>query len=264
MRGKKRIDIDAIVDEMGAVAAFARSSPSGAARAGGERDQPAMLMPLLLGATKRPAHASRTLADGDYDVAVGWDHEPVIEGQENAASIRVARANTNPPQPVEGVSETLTVRVDHGTETREFPLRAVDGQRGYYVADFIPTRAGDYRFTFVGAIAGHPVYEAFDSADGPFSSVRSAADMEFPVRALDVPSAAIAAGKTQPATQNARVLAATGLGIGVFGLVVAVATYRAHWRRRSSSANVRNVRDAVPGKAPALPRNTASGAAEAS
>ena len=261
MGSRKKIDIDAIVDEMGAVAAFARSAPSAAGGTSKQSDRPPMLMPLLFGRAVWPAHDCRTLVDGDYDVAVGWESEPVIQGQKNAASIRVMRANTNRPQPIEGISETLKVRVDQGTEAREFPLRTVDGQPGYFVADFIPTRAGDYRFTFVGEIEGHPVNETFDSANGPFGSVRSAADMEFPVRAAEMPSAALAAGKPRVTTQNARVLAATGLGIGAVGLIMAFARYRAQSRRTTSSANVRNT---VPGSASAFPRGAVGGAVESS
>src|SRR4051812_41272206 len=90
------------------------------------------------------AHERRTVAGGKYDVVVGWDVEPAYQGQKNGAGIRISQAATSPAVPVEGADRTLRVQIRQGAQTKEFPLRAVFGQPGYYLADIIPTRAGDY------------------------------------------------------------------------------------------------------------------------
>jgi hypothetical protein len=186
-------------------------------------------------------HDRRTLANGELDVAVGWAIEPPIEGQRNAVSLRVMRAHSNPSQPIEGVDSTLMVRVHQGTDTRELPLRAVHGQRGDYVADFIPTRAGNYRFTFVGTIEGRSLHEAFDSADGAFSSVRSIAEMGFPPPVTGVSEAPVLPRETCSSAENTRVLAAAGFTIGVVSFLMAFKSYRAHSRSKRAAAAVTEV-----------------------
>jgi len=230
---RKKVDIDAIVDEIGAVAAFARRSPAGPETVSEEGSQQTFLATLLLAPTRTLSHERRTIAGGKYEVAVGWDAEPAIEGQKNAASIRIMRANTKPFQPAEDAEETLRVRIGQGVETREFPLRAVFGQPGYYVAPLVPTRAGDYQFTFLGAIDGDPVDELFDSAIGGFRGVEPVADMQFPVRLGEPAQVATALREAQLAARSARVLAATGLGIGILGLLASLASWRARSGRRA-------------------------------
>ena len=238
MTKRKKVTLDAIADEMGAVAAFARSShtaPDGASKEGNGQ---ALLAGLLVAPTATLAHERRTIAGGKYEVAVGWDVEPPLEGQKNAASILIVRADTSPSQPVEGAEVTLRVRIRQGAETRDFPLRTVFGQRGHYVAHFVPTRAGDYEFTFVGAIEGHPVEEIFDSAAGRFGGVEPVADVQFPV-CLGGPSQISAAMReAQSATQSARLLTATGLGIGTLGLLGLLTSWRVRSGRGAPPAAV--------------------------
>src|SRR4051812_14514038 len=93
---------------------------------------------LLLAPTSALAHERRPIGQGKYDATVGWDVEPAFSGQKNAASIRIAKAGTNPAVPVEGVQTTLKVQIRQGAQTKEFPLRSVFGQAGYYVADIVP------------------------------------------------------------------------------------------------------------------------------
>src|SRR4051794_34954694 len=84
------------------------------------------------------AHERRTVVSGKYDVVVGWDTEPAFVNQHNAAGIRISRPNTNPAEPVTGAEKTLQLQVRQGSQSRAFPLRAVFGQPGYYVADLVP------------------------------------------------------------------------------------------------------------------------------
>ena len=232
MTNRRKVDLGALVDEMGAVAAFASNNVAMTQPDSNDRSQQALFSPLLLPPIASPMHDRRTLASGELDVAVGWDIEPPIEGQKNAVSLRVMRAHSNPSQPIEGVDSTLMVHVHQGTDTREFPLRAVHGQRGDYVADFIPTRAGNYRFTFVGTIEGHSIHEAFDSADGAFSSVRSIDEMGFPPPVIGVSEATVLSRKTCSSAKRTRVLAAAGVSIGVVSYLMLLKRHRAHLKKK--------------------------------
>jgi hypothetical protein len=241
MSRRKKIDMEALADEMGAVSSFARENIAMTQTDVERGGQQGLIGSLLLSPLTSPMHDRRTLANGELDVAVGWDIEPAIEGQRNAALIRVMRANVNPTQPIDGVDSTLSVRVHQGEDTREFSLRAVHGRRGDFVADFIPTRAGDYRFAFVGTIEGHPIDAVFDSADGAFTSVRPAVDMGFPVPIAGTTETIILSRETRSTDKSARALAVAGVGIGVVGLLVAVAAYRAGLRLKPAPAGPRQV-----------------------
>jgi hypothetical protein len=232
MTNRKKVDMGALVDEMGAVAAFASSSIAIAQPDSNDRSQQALLSSLLFSPMASPMRDRRTLANGELDVAVGWDIEPPIEGQRNAVSLRVMRAHSNPPQPIEGVDLTLRVRVHQGTDMRELPLRAVHGQRGDYVADFIPTRAGNYRFTFVGTVEERSIDEVFDSADGAFSIVRSIAEMGFPPPVIGMSEAPVLSHETCFSANRTRVLAAAGVSMGVVSYLMLLKRYRAHLKRK--------------------------------
>jgi hypothetical protein len=181
----------------------------------------AILLGLLVVPTSALAHERRTIANGKYDVVVGWDVEPAYQGQKNAASIRISEAGSNPAVPVEGAEKSLKVQIRQGATTREFPLRAVFGQKGYYVADIVPTREGDYIWTFTGSINGDPVNDAFDTADGKFNGVESISALQFP-QALADPSQGIAAAQAAQAdAQSARAFAYAGILVGVLGAALA-------------------------------------------
>src|SRR6266536_6128905 len=145
----------------------------------------AMLLALVSAPAVSFAHERRTIGGGKYDVVVGWDLEPAYASQKNGASIRISKAGTNPAEPVTGAEKTLKVDIRQGAQTKTFDLRAVFGQPGYYVADIIPTRDGDYVWTFNGAIGDDKIAEKFDTADGKFNAVERAARLEFPIAAPD-------------------------------------------------------------------------------
>jgi hypothetical protein len=181
----------------------------------------ALLIASLLVPTGASAHERRTIANGKYDVVVGWDVEPAYQGQKNGASIRIAQAGSNPAVPVEGAEKMLKVQIRQGATTREFPLRAVFGQKGYYVADLLPTRDGDVIWTFTGSIAGDPVNDTFDTADGKFNKVEPITSLQFPQALPDPAQAAAAVQAAQTEAQNARAMAYAGFGIGVLGVLLA-------------------------------------------
>ena len=188
----------------------------------------ATVLSVLLLPTGALAHERRTIAGGKYDVVVGWDVEPALQGQKNAASIRISTAGSTGP--VTGAEKTLKVQIKQGATTREFPLRAVFGQPGSYVADLIPTRAGDYEFAFVGRIGDDRVNEHFDSADGKFDGIEPTADMQFPVAQADPAQATAAARGAQAEAQGARTLGIAGIAVGVLGVLAGAAAWATRGR----------------------------------
>src|SRR3979411_3125314 len=74
------------------------------------------------------AHERRTVANGKYDVVVGWDVEPAFVDMKNGASIRIMDAGTT--NPIAGADKTLKIQIRQGASTQAFSLRAVFGQNG--------------------------------------------------------------------------------------------------------------------------------------
>jgi hypothetical protein len=178
------------------------------------------------------AHERRTIGNGKYDVVVGWNLEPTYVGVLNGATIRIMNAGTTTP--VTGADKTLKLDVRQGASTQSFPLSPVFGQDGMYIANLVPTRAGDYRFIFSGSINGDPVNETFDSADGKFDGVESANAVQFPVQLGDPAQTAAQVQAAQTDAQNARTLAIAGIAVGVLGLLVGIGAWLV--RPRSAAA----------------------------
>jgi hypothetical protein len=176
------------------------------------------------------AHERRTIGNGKYDVTVGWDTEPAYADMKNGASIRIMQAGTQTP--VADADKTLKVQIRQGASSKDFPLRAVFGQAGYYVADIVPTRDGDYVWTFTGAIGSDQINEKFDTADGKFNAVQPQTALQFPVTLAD-PAQANAALESQ--LQSTRTLAYVGIGVGVIGVLLAVAVWLTRPRTQVSS-----------------------------
>ena len=125
--------------------------------------------------------------------------------------------------PVEGADKTLKVQIRQGAQTKEFALAAVFGQPGYYRADIVPTRVGDYVWTFVGSINADQVNEKFDSADGKFDGVAAATSLEFPIPLPDPVQTAASVQAAQSDAQSTRILAYGGIAVGILGLIVGLA-----------------------------------------
>jgi hypothetical protein len=190
----------------------------------------ALLLALTIVPLSASAHERRTISNGKYDVVVGWDVEPAYDGQKNGASIRISQAGSDPAVPVQGAEKTLKVQIRQGASTREFPLRAVFGQQGYYVADILPTRDGDYQWTFVGSIDGNAVNDTFDTADGKFNKVEPTTALQFPQTLPDAAQSTAALQAAQAEAQGARTMAYVGIGVGLLGLLAALAVWFARPR----------------------------------
>ncbi len=178
----------------------------------------AALLALLSAPSVSLAHERRTIGNGKYDVVVGWETEPAYVNQRNAAGIRISKVGTNPAQPVTDADKTLKLQVRQGAQTRTFDLRAVFGQPGYYVADILPTRAGDYVWTFTGSVGADSVNETFDSADGKFDAVTAGSEVAFPIAAPDPDQVRLELQAAQSAAQSAQTIAYVAAGLAALGL----------------------------------------------
>jgi hypothetical protein len=181
----------------------------------------AVLLALVSAPPTSLAHERRTLGGGKYDVVVGWEIEPAFVGERNAASIRISRAGTNPAEPVLGVDKTLKVEIRQGAQTRTFDLRPVFGQPGYYVADIIPTRDGDYIWTFNGALGEDKIDEKFDTADGKFNAVERSTALQFPLAAPDPAQVTTDIQTARAAANSAQTLALLAAGAAIVAILVA-------------------------------------------
>jgi hypothetical protein len=188
------------------------------------------------------AHERRTIANGKYDVVVGWDVEPAYVQMKNAAGIRIMDAGTT--NPVTGADKTLKVQLRQGASTQPFALRAVFGQNGYYVADILPTRDGEYQWIFSGTINGDAVNETFDTADGKFNKVEPQAALQFPVALPDPAQSSAAVQAAQADAASARTLAYVGIALGVLGVLAGVAAWLSRPRATVAAAG-RPVRERV-------------------
>ncbi len=150
------------------------------------------------------AHEHRTTDDG-LELTFGWWSEPAISGEPNGPEIQVNLVAADGMEDMameateeaegehaEGVEEAhaestpvedaeLQVEVTFGDQSRTVALRPAWGQPGRYVADVMPMLPGDYRFRVFGTAGGFDIDETFDSADGGFSSVEPASDIQFPI-----------------------------------------------------------------------------------
>lgn len=156
------------------------------------------------------AHEGREV--GEYVIEIGWRVEPAYTGLMNGPEITVMRhggedegehteAETTEATPeaeeehnnaeteehteeesngVTGLEDTLQIEVSFGPASKVLNLQPVSGEPGYYTADLIPMRPGDYTFRVFGTIEGVEIDETFSAADGQFSTVEPIEDIQFP------------------------------------------------------------------------------------
>jgi hypothetical protein len=166
------------------------------------------------------AHETRTIA-GKYEVEVGWEKEPAYANQPNAATILVRRVGSG--EPVEGVEKTLKFKIAFGgNESKEFPLRASFQKRGFYTAELIPTRMGNYIFQFVGTIEDTPVDEKFESGPGRYEPVTGQQDLQFPQAAPDTITLMSELNTVRDEVNTARTMAIVGIVVGLLGTIIGV------------------------------------------
>jgi hypothetical protein len=135
------------------------------------------------------AHESRTIADGQYQIVVGFMNEPVYAGDKSGLEFWVTEAPMGTPaaadeaagSPVEGLEETLQAEVIYADQTMALPLTAMWDEPGGYHSVFFPSASeGDYTFRIFGAIAGIDIDETFTSGPETFGPVEDPEPLRFP------------------------------------------------------------------------------------
>lgn len=149
-----------------------------------------ILAVFALAVTLVSAHEGREV--GDYQLVFGWRNEPALVGYPNGPELTINLHGHEEEESEEhGHAEeeehdfstmdiNLQVEVTFGPATRTMDLRPEFGSPNHFIADLIPTRPGDYTFRVFGNIGETEIDETFSSADGAFSSVEPAGDIQFP------------------------------------------------------------------------------------
>lgn len=144
----------------------------------------------LFALTRVSAHEGREVANGQYEIVMGFLDEPAFVGEKNAMIVEVikvgpaaspeAGSENDQGTPVEGLAETLQAEVIYGDQKLTLELRPLFGQPGSYVGYFFPMAEGDYSFRIYGEIEGNPIDETFTSGPETFSPVQPREPYEFP------------------------------------------------------------------------------------
>ncbi len=153
---------------------------------------------LLAAPLSASAHESREVADGKYQMVVGFMNEPVYAGDKSGlefwvydlsgAATPAAGAESSDGDddaaagpPVEGLEDTLKAEVIYEDQTLELPLSAKWNDPGGYYSVFFPTSAeGDYSFRIYGTVNGTDIDETFTSGPETFGPVEDPAPLQFP------------------------------------------------------------------------------------
>ena len=145
---------------------------------------------LLVAPLAAEAHETRTIADGQYQIVVGFMNEPVFAGDKSGLEFWVTEAVAATPgagdeeaegAPVEGLEESLQAEVIYEDQTMALPLTAKWDEPGGYYSVFFPTAAeGDYTFRIYGDINGAEIDESFTSGPETFGPIEDPAPLRFP------------------------------------------------------------------------------------
>jgi hypothetical protein len=204
-----------------------------------------MLAMFVLLARPAAAHEGRHV--GDLEMVVGFGEEPAFAGQPNSVELLLFHHGG---EPIIDLGDTLSVTVGFGDQSTDLSVEPFFeigefGTPGDYRAWFIPTRAGQYSFHFVGTIQGTKIDETFTSGPKTFDDVVNPADSEFPVKDptngelaeridREIPrlESSIADVKTSgdqsvasaaDDASGARTIAIVGVVLGALGVIAAIA-----------------------------------------
>jgi hypothetical protein len=185
----------------------------------------------LAGSAWTFAHEVRPVGNGNYSMTVGFLNEPTYLGLENGLYVNIVQIG-GANEPVEDLQETLQAEVIFGASTMPLTLVPLDGSPGSYVGRFIPTRTGDYTFHVSGTIADQTVDEEFRSSPSTFDSVQPADAAQFPDPVPAGSDLANALSDAEDDAASARTLATIGIGVGAFGLLIALFVLGMSLRRK--------------------------------
>jgi hypothetical protein len=136
------------------------------------------------------AHESRTVADDQYQMVVGFMNEPVFAGDKSGLEFWVTDVSAATPAagdeeaegtPVEGLADSLQAEVIYGDQTMELPLTEKWDEPGGYYSVFFPTESeGDYSFRIYGTIDDVEIDETFTSGPETFGPIQDPEPLRFP------------------------------------------------------------------------------------
>ena len=177
------------------------------------------------------ARETRPVADGRYELTVGFLSEPAFEGEPNGLYLRVTSV---PPigevvvpaatTAATGVTPTpvpeseLTAEVAVGPDVLALALEPAP-QPGVFRAVFVPTRPGDYVFRIAGQLGDRQIAEEFRTGEGGIPPVVGVAGVQFPDEVPVNQGLLDALAERETEAERARTLGAVGIALGVVGLL---------------------------------------------
>jgi hypothetical protein len=106
----------------------------------------------------KPAAAHIAKSFGNYIVELGWNNEPALTGQMNAAQITVVKgSHVDTGQPVIDALANMTFVVQYGTITKPLSFLPSPTVNGQYLATILPTQVGTYTVIMNGTVEDQQV-----------------------------------------------------------------------------------------------------------
>jgi hypothetical protein len=143
---------------------------------------------FLIALALAPISAAHTPhAVGDYELEIGWLHEPAFVGQPNAVQVTIVDANGDPVTDL-ALDDLAVVVSTAGQDSASLSLvPAFDAEEGVgplgeYDAVIVPTAPGDYTFHITGSIHGTAADLTVTSSDETFDPVETSTELEFPAK----------------------------------------------------------------------------------
>ena len=226
------------------------------AKSSGIKHAPAILLAVLIGFvavsfgySAHPASAHITKTFGNLSVELGWNVEPALTGQMNAAELTIFTGSSSKPQYVINAVANLQTTLQYGTVTKPLQFLPSPTTEGQYLSPIIPTKEGTYTVQLKGAIGGQTIdtsinlddVASVDTINFPPSSTGSNSippnlqgildqlTNDITIAKTSADAAAQTAAADQKAVQEAKsaadtsfLIGVTGIGIGIAGIVIAV------------------------------------------
>lgn len=171
------------------------------------------------------AHGRRDIANGKYQIVVGFLTEPAYTNNTNGIDLTICQgacennADGTLKNPVKDADKTLKAEVIFGSQTLPVTLAPRFRADGKYNGYFTPSKAGDYTFHFTGTINGDQIDEKMASTKDGFGAVEdpklfpavqsSAADLQQQVK------------DAKDQASGASTFGIIGIVVGALGLIVA-------------------------------------------